>query len=59
MPTAKPALSCVSCGRYVESEANWVAFKCPQCGKTDILRCEKCKKVENQYECAECGFTGP
>ncbi len=59
MQAAKPVLSCVSCGRYVESEAKWVAFKCPQCGKADILRCGKCKTVENQYECAECGFIGP
>ena len=55
----KKDMKCVSCGRKVESEQNWVEFKCPGCGKTRILRCEKCKKLENQYTCEKCGFVGP
>ncbi|MBI4173336.1 MAG: RNA-binding protein [Candidatus Aenigmarchaeota archaeon] len=52
-------LKCMSCGRKVETEKQWVEFKCPQCTKTSILRCESCKKLENPYECKECGFVGP
>ncbi len=55
----KQEMKCVSCGKKVESEKNWVEFPCPGCGKTRILRCERCKKLENQYECEKCGFTGP
>jgi len=52
-------LKCTSCGKRVETEKNWVGFKCPQCGKGNIIRCEKCKKLENSYKCPECGFEGP
>ncbi len=56
--TAKE-LMCVSCGRRIETEKDWVEFNCPQCGKEKILRCWRCKTLENQYECPNCNFTGP
>jgi len=52
-------MKCVSCGKNVEAEDNWVEFPCPQCGKEKILRCEKCKKLAVSYECKKCGFRGP
>ncbi len=52
-------LRCTSCGKNVETEKNWVEFTCPQCGKAKILRCEKCKRLEVQYECPQCKFIGP
>ena len=52
-------MKCTSCGKSVESEQNWVEFDCPVCGKEHIIRCEKCKGMENTYECSKCGFVGP
>jgi hypothetical protein len=52
-------LVCTSCGRRVETEDRWVRLPCPRCGKATVLRCEKCKKLENPYECPDCGFVGP
>lgn len=51
-------MKCASCGKKVEAEPVWVEFKCPGCGKESIIRCDKCKRMENQYTC-KCGFTGP
>ena len=50
---------CTTCGLSVESEKIWVDFKCPSCGKTKIIRCERCKRLENPYTCEGCGFKGP
>jgi predicted RNA-binding Zn-ribbon protein involved in translation (DUF1610 family) len=50
---------CSTCGRSVESESIWVEFPCPSCGKVKIVRCEKCKRLENPYICPSCGFRGP
>jgi len=53
------AMRCTSCGRRIEAEDFWVEFVCPKCGKESIIRCEKCKKLVNPYECPKCGFRGP
>jgi predicted RNA-binding Zn-ribbon protein involved in translation (DUF1610 family) len=56
MPEEK---KCASCGKRIESETDWVEFKCPKCGKSDLIRCSKCKRLENKYICPECSFEGP
>lgn len=48
---------CSSCG--VEVIENYVDFKCPNCGKVDIVRCNSCRTLGTQYQCKECGFLGP
>jgi predicted RNA-binding Zn-ribbon protein involved in translation (DUF1610 family) len=48
---------CSSCGREVKQ--NYVEFKCPACGKTDVVRCNSCRILGTKYKCGECGFTGP
>ena len=58
-PEAKRKPRCVTCGVSVESERIWVEFKCPACSKESIIRCEKCKRLENSYTCKSCGFKGP
>lgn len=59
-PTEKKArVRCTTCGISVESDRIWVEFSCPACHKENIIRCEKCKRLENQYTCEKCGFTGP
>ena len=50
---------CTSCGKRIESETDWVEFKCPGCGKANVIRCNKCKRLENKYKCPDCGFEGP
>jgi predicted RNA-binding Zn-ribbon protein involved in translation (DUF1610 family) len=52
-------MRCTNCGKSIGAEDNWVEFGCPKCGKTKIIRCDKCKKIENPYKCQECKFTGP
>ncbi|MEM1681840.1 MAG: zinc finger domain-containing protein [Sulfolobales archaeon] len=50
---------CSSCGRIVEPYTRAVRFNCPNCGKTVIWRCEKCRKLAASYRCPSCGFEGP
>jgi predicted RNA-binding Zn-ribbon protein involved in translation (DUF1610 family) len=50
---------CTTCGANLEAEDNFVIFPCPACAEEKIARCERCKKLNNAYECSECGFEGP
>ncbi|MCJ7450831.1 MAG: zinc finger domain-containing protein [Candidatus Nanohaloarchaeota archaeon QJJ-9] len=50
---------CTTCGANLEAEDSFVIFPCPDCGEEKIARCERCKKIGNEYECDNCGFTGP
>lgn len=59
MTEAIPELICTSCGQRIENQRGWVRFHCPQCGKETIYRCERCKALENQYQCSKCKFMGP
>jgi predicted RNA-binding Zn-ribbon protein involved in translation (DUF1610 family) len=52
-------MRCTSCGVKIEAEDRWVRFSCPKCGKQRIIRCDKCKRLMNSYECKKCGFIGP
>jgi len=52
-------MRCTNCGKSIEAESNWVEFPCPKCGKEIIVRCDKCKKLENAYKCSKCNFVGP
>jgi len=53
------SMVCTSCGKGITTEKFWVEFPCPVCGKSRIIRCEKCKSLENKYECVKCKFIGP
>lgn len=50
---------CTTCGANLEAEDSFVVFPCPKCGEAMIARCDKCRKLKNEYECPECGFIGP
>ncbi len=50
-------LKCTSCKREVTD--NYVRFKCPKCGKAEIIRCLECRDSAVTYVCPECGFEGP
>ncbi len=50
---------CTSCGRIIPPDEKPVVFLCPNCGKVEIIRCNKCRKQTVKYTCPVCGFTGP
>ncbi|MDY6778438.1 MAG: zinc finger domain-containing protein [Candidatus Nanohaloarchaea archaeon] len=50
---------CTTCGANLEAVESFVTFPCPECGEETIARCKRCKKLNNAYECEECGFEGP
>ena len=50
-------LKCTSCSK--STQGGTTRFKCPDCGKVEIIRCVHCKKIAIKYECGSCGFSGP
>ncbi|PSH02370.1 MAG: RNA-binding protein [Nanohaloarchaea archaeon QH_8_44_6] len=42
----------------MKAAEDFVTFPCPECGE-EIARCSRCKKLSREYDCPECGFTGP
>ena len=52
-------LKCSSCKRRITNNPGVVNFKCPGCGKTNIVRCKSCRQNVAKYKCSECGFQGP
>ena len=55
----KQQLVCSSCKKRITNEKGSAVFKCPKCGKTEIVRCKNCREIVAKYKCPECGFTGP
>ena len=39
--------------------AGTIKFKCPNCGKAEIVRSQKERIRAIKYKCSECGFEGP
>jgi len=52
-------LVCISCKKRITNKAGATRFKCPSCGKYEIIRCPECRERGIKYTCPECGFTGP
>lgn len=50
---------CSTCGTNIMARVNFVKFECPECAKTEIVRCQMCKDLGNKYKCNECEFVGP
>ena len=50
---------CTSCNAEIAPREHATRFLCPNCGKVEIVRCEKCRKLSNPYNCPECGYEGP
>ena len=53
------ALICISCKRRIASTTGSARFKCPSCGKHEIIRCQPCRELSAKYKCPQCGFNGP
>ncbi|MFP3195520.1 MAG: zinc finger domain-containing protein [Caldivirga sp.] len=50
---------CTSCGSPIAPFKRATHFLCPNCGKYEIWRCERCRREGNVYKCPVCGFEGP
>ncbi|MBI4145146.1 RNA-binding protein [Candidatus Woesearchaeota archaeon] len=51
--------ACSSCKTPVANMKGAAVFKCPSCGKTDLVRCRHCREIAAAFSCHECGFSGP
>lgn len=38
---------------------DYIEFKCPNCGKSRIVRSLHARATAKTYKCEECGFIGP
>jgi len=57
MPNEK--LTCSSCKKNVANSKGSAVFKCPNCNKTEIVRCTHCREIAAKYTCGNCEFEGP
>ena len=53
------AEKCDACNVSLVNDTGAVKFPCPNCGKSVITRCSKCRKIVAKYRCPLCGFEGP
>ncbi|MDD5133067.1 MAG: zinc finger domain-containing protein [Candidatus Nanoarchaeia archaeon] len=56
---AEKDLKCTSCNTSIKGIKGATTFKCPSCGKQEIIRCEHCRVIVARYKCPTCGFSGP
>ncbi|MBU4500988.1 MAG: DUF1610 domain-containing protein [Nanoarchaeota archaeon] len=52
-------LTCNSCKKEITNDLGATQFKCPECGKAEIVRCKNCREIGARYKCSACGFEGP
>jgi len=52
-------LVCASCKKSIKNITGTAMFKCPKCGKYEIIRCKHCREIAVKYVCPECEFSGP
>ena len=50
---------CSSCKKQVVNVKGSTRFKCPGCGKEEIVRCYECRRLATKYICKKCEFKGP
>ena len=55
----KKEMHCTSCKMKMVSSEGIATFKCPSCGKEDVVRCKKCRVDSIPYVCSDCAFEGP
>jgi predicted RNA-binding Zn-ribbon protein involved in translation (DUF1610 family) len=54
----KEKLVCSSCKKNAAARGT-TRFKCPNCGKSEIIRCIHCREIVAKYKCPVCSFEGP
>ncbi|RMD58632.1 RNA-binding protein [Candidatus Woesearchaeota archaeon] len=52
-------VQCITCKKQLLGQTGAARFSCPKCLKTEIVRCNDCRKIAARYRCPECGFEGP
>jgi Zn-ribbon RNA-binding protein len=52
-------LLCSSCKKRITNNTGVARFMCPNCLKTEIIRCKSCRQNVAKYKCSSCDFTGP
>ena len=50
---------CSSCRKRITNTIGSTRFMCPRCGKSEIIRCNHCRKIAAKYMCSDCSFEGP
>ena len=50
---------CSGCKKSIRNISGSASFKCPSCGKYEMIRCDHCRKISTRYTCPECNFEGP
>ncbi len=43
----------------VTNEKGVTRFKCPNCGKAEIVRTKHQRRIAVKYKCKNCSFSGP
>lgn len=51
--------TCTTTNKRIANDPGSVRFKCPNCGKYEIVRSTQSRKLAVKYTCPECGFSGP
>jgi len=59
IPKSMSELVCQATKQRITNESGSVRFKCPQCGKYEIIRSLRARQIAAKYTCPECGFEGP
>ncbi|MDO8481322.1 MAG: zinc finger domain-containing protein [Nanoarchaeota archaeon] len=52
-------LVCNSTGERITNDTGRAIFPCPKCGKQQIVRSSRARKLAIPYTCPGCGFIGP
>ena len=52
-------LVCNSTGERITNDTGRAIFPCPKCGKHQMVRGSKARKLAIPYTCPACGFVGP
>ena len=55
----KEKLVCSSCKKNIANSEGTTRFKCPNCDKSEIIRCMHCREIAAKYVCGNCSFEGP
>ncbi|MBL7054235.1 RNA-binding protein [Candidatus Woesearchaeota archaeon] len=56
---AEEKFVCLSCKKRITNTLGTTRFKCPNCAKSEIIRCRHCREIVAKYKCALCNFEGP
>lgn len=52
-------IKCSSSKEELSNNKGSVIFKCPKCGKADIIRSYHSRELGTKYVCPACEFEGP